>query len=344
MSEQIQFSQAITDIDVIVGDSGDVEPKHHFLKIPVDVNEGAGGKYIYLCYQRSSDGQPGTGITVLEGKGATPPAGWQMNPTDLNQGAGGSYLYIAWTHQRGVPVLDLVVQSADHEPSVPQDYRGRMYTRNPTDLNKGAGGKYIYLSYLQHDPDPAMPDLNSPDVAKRYIPLPGHEHTEWEYGRAQLTPYAMCVRTFSYSLDKAFNQAPHTPETITVTTHEGAENSAVTTFGLEIGVTAGASYGGVEAAINTKMAYSTSQSFTLDKWTDITRTVNLPDSPDSQRFVWGTLCDTVRLFSLTNPNTPIAELTQRTDVHFDYTQKLPGIADLVAPRAAGDDQYTTTPA
>lgn len=48
-------SRAITDIQVVSGDSASVTGDSEYTKIPVDLNEKAGGKYIYLCYKRITD-------------------------------------------------------------------------------------------------------------------------------------------------------------------------------------------------------------------------------------------------------------------------------------------------
>jgi hypothetical protein len=74
---------------------------------PVDLNAGAGGKYIYSYqskdYSTFDNGvvnyHPGfTEIGVLSGNSDTimPPTGWIKYPADLNEGAGGDYIYFCY--------------------------------------------------------------------------------------------------------------------------------------------------------------------------------------------------------------------------------------------------------
>ena len=56
---------AITGVDVIY--SRGTEPKPGFCKIPVDLNKGAGGEYVYLCYSTTQGGSPINFIQVFAG-------------------------------------------------------------------------------------------------------------------------------------------------------------------------------------------------------------------------------------------------------------------------------------
>jgi hypothetical protein len=47
--EPYDSAKAIKDIMVISGDSKDIPAPYGFVKIPHDLNSGAGGKFIYLC-------------------------------------------------------------------------------------------------------------------------------------------------------------------------------------------------------------------------------------------------------------------------------------------------------
>ena len=68
----------------------------NYMKFP-DLNDGAGGSYIYAWQTRiatAAHSQP-IELGVLTGNNVniTPPAGWQRVGSDLNNGAGGSYIF-----------------------------------------------------------------------------------------------------------------------------------------------------------------------------------------------------------------------------------------------------------
>ncbi len=69
-----------------------------------DLNDGAGGEYIY-SFQSKSNQIPAYGgqiseIGILSGNSSTisPPAGWNKYPRDLNEGAGGDYIYFCYKY------------------------------------------------------------------------------------------------------------------------------------------------------------------------------------------------------------------------------------------------------
>jgi hypothetical protein len=119
-----------------------------------DLNQGAGGQYIYLCVQTGVTDQPITDLTVVAEGGSEGGCGdlggdWhrvqqaQGSNGDLNHGAGGKYIYLCYRKQAGRgPILDLNLNKGDC---------GGGFFRAPTDkdsngdLNQGAGGEYIYL-------------------------------------------------------------------------------------------------------------------------------------------------------------------------------------------------------
>ena len=130
----------ITELAVVHGGSGTPAPAG-FTRINVDLNQGAGGDYVYLCYKRGV-GAPITGLAVTLGNGA-PPAGavqTRIN-VDLNVGAGGDYVWLWYTRDPAcATVRDLHVQANTAAPPAG-------FTRIDVDLNRNAGGAYIYLSY-----------------------------------------------------------------------------------------------------------------------------------------------------------------------------------------------------
>ena len=54
----------VTDVVVITGDSAGIFPPAGFTKIDVDLNAGAGGKFIYLCYKKGDCESAITGLQV----------------------------------------------------------------------------------------------------------------------------------------------------------------------------------------------------------------------------------------------------------------------------------------
>jgi hypothetical protein len=136
--------------------------------IAVDLNEGAGGKYIYLSctfapstywldplvnyisveitsIYRSIRYQTGYEYVTYVGAFSTIPA-------DCNDGAGGKYVYIKMSkaldqyssHQFDAPIRQIRIVSSTSS-SVTQTG----WTKVNSDLNSGCGGKYIYLFYKQ---------------------------------------------------------------------------------------------------------------------------------------------------------------------------------------------------
>ena len=54
----------VTDVQVISGGSANICPPEGYTKIDVDLNAGAGGKYIYLCYQNGGRADAIRGLQV----------------------------------------------------------------------------------------------------------------------------------------------------------------------------------------------------------------------------------------------------------------------------------------
>ncbi|MEY3220236.1 MAG: hypothetical protein RIT27_1593 [Pseudomonadota bacterium] len=90
-----------------------------FQYIPIDVNMGAGGKYIYIGYRRGVETETVKPITSIEFKAY--PKKQTVHPKDfsnylwyaqdLNAGAGGEYIYMfsSTDPNKGDPILDVIV-------------------------------------------------------------------------------------------------------------------------------------------------------------------------------------------------------------------------------------------
>ncbi|WP_406088651.1 hypothetical protein [Kitasatospora purpeofusca] len=128
--------------NLMVLKSRDEQPPPGWHRSPFDLNDGAGGKYLYFAWEYSEKDDPITDIYFAQGKDAQPPSGYTKYPVDLNDGASGEYIYACFTTDptKGKPITDLQVIDHTEPESAPEGF-----SRIEPDLNKGAGGKYIYL-------------------------------------------------------------------------------------------------------------------------------------------------------------------------------------------------------
>ncbi|KJY36620.1 hypothetical protein [Streptomyces sp. NRRL S-495] len=133
---------AVTDIDILVGSQS---PKEGWEKDKHDLNEGAGGEFLYLAWELNGTKKPVTDLYIVEGESEEPPRGYYKISTDLNKGAGGKYLYLSFSREGTKPITDLAVVAGDSE-KVPAPAG---FTRYDQDLNAGAKGKFIYICYKQ---------------------------------------------------------------------------------------------------------------------------------------------------------------------------------------------------
>ncbi len=113
-----------------------------------DLNKDAGGDYIYIWYNTTNDpAQALTDIRItyddynLSGS-------YTKNKHDLNKNAGGKYIYL-WTSKSpsaGKPIKAINVFFGENA-DMPTGYTVVKYDNSSgaADLNKGAGGAYIYL-------------------------------------------------------------------------------------------------------------------------------------------------------------------------------------------------------
>ena len=137
----------IRTIDFIVSDSK-IETDHEHI-ILQDINEGAGGKYIYAVKAWTFD--PEEAVTDFHFvQDALCPSGFIRLEQDLNEGAGGKYNYLCI--RRGgageKKVLDIDIRSYDYKLTSGQGMIDE-WTLFPYDLNDKSNirGDYIYLLY-----------------------------------------------------------------------------------------------------------------------------------------------------------------------------------------------------
>ncbi|HUP87976.1 MAG TPA: hypothetical protein VM100_01355 [Longimicrobiales bacterium] len=161
----------IRDVTVVAGGDKSVAcPSGSPVKVMQDLNEGAGGDFIYLCLLRTNDKSQGMGPLEIVNWGRNAPTakssdGYSLQSVcpnridvDLNKGTGGSFIFVCKTLaaslNAGAPKLtDIRFVTSDY---VRAEYDRRcktdetaMFTRQNSwntsmDLNDNAGGKYIW--------------------------------------------------------------------------------------------------------------------------------------------------------------------------------------------------------
>lgn len=120
-------------------------------QIQQDLNQGAGGKFIYLCYSKGGTNKPITDLQVTSSGSAGNQcgAGWEWYPQDLNEGAGGDFIYLcSRTEDRPDRIKEIQFTSTPN----PGNFCPPGWNWINKDLNKGtkkSGDPYIYLCYLR---------------------------------------------------------------------------------------------------------------------------------------------------------------------------------------------------
>lgn len=138
---------AITGISVVYGKKATAPAG--YAMINRDMNTGAGGEYVFICYTTSPDaGPPITAIQVLAGGSSNfpiPPGYTKVNQ-DLNKGSRGKYVFLCYTTNNCIPgkVTGLDVIMGDNYHTYPPD---SSWIRVNQDCNHGAGGRYIFIAY-----------------------------------------------------------------------------------------------------------------------------------------------------------------------------------------------------
>ena len=132
---------SISEITVISGGSASIPPPDGYTKINMDLNAGAGGAFIYVCYKKGV-GAPVTGLFVTRNSQQPPaePVFTRIN-VDLNQGAGGDFIWLWYTKDPACTTIQNLAVIFGGQ-AVPDGF-----TRIPVDLNATVGGEFIYLCY-----------------------------------------------------------------------------------------------------------------------------------------------------------------------------------------------------
>lgn len=135
-----------------------------YYKVPVDLNEGAGGDWIYLYYSKSEEESGITNILFDQSKRWMPRPNitweypgykwvrktfsglWNDDIADLNEGCGGERIDMAIKKGTGSSVIkDFIIVSSTY----PLNYNSvdGWYLITGQDLNATVGGKYIYMGF-----------------------------------------------------------------------------------------------------------------------------------------------------------------------------------------------------
>ena len=153
----------ITDI-VFVTDKNEMKARQKcpgaYILVDADLNKGAGGDFIFLCYKAEEDRKEAITDLFLENSGSSKSAGafgmshngnfaeYTRNSTDLNTGASGKFVYMWSTKDTGLqPItgIDVVFDNPGQDPNWSIVYWQNSKTAG--DVNMGAGGDYVYIRF-----------------------------------------------------------------------------------------------------------------------------------------------------------------------------------------------------
>lgn len=135
----------VTNLQVVSHDFPGNYCDDDFKRIDGDLNKGAGGKFINLCYKKGRSHEAIVDLKVITGqsRGISCGHGWQKNEMDLNEGAGGDYIFLCYKLGATTPLSQIKVTTS----SSSGNKCGEGWTWIPEDLNKRASGDYIHLCY-----------------------------------------------------------------------------------------------------------------------------------------------------------------------------------------------------
>lgn len=131
--------------------------------VNVDLNAGAGGNFIYLCYKLGENiNEAYTDFFMEYRTNAASPETKPLNHnsnyvnytrigTDLNSGSGGGYIYLWTTKANTLPPVTDVSAVFDNPDNGNSDWSSVCWqnTQSPADVNKSVEGKYIYIKYTR---------------------------------------------------------------------------------------------------------------------------------------------------------------------------------------------------
>lgn len=168
-------SSYLYDLKVISANTANLDSYYLFdnniyYRYTIDLNEGAGGSYIYLCAAFTNDRSKA--ITHMRGlaynkakspegmiNGYKPVTDFNGRWVDLNEGAGGAYIYLSQSKQQdATPYASLLVTSSNKSKSGTYSYGGKTWyplvsdqVNGTIDLNMSTKkhNRYVYIWYLR---------------------------------------------------------------------------------------------------------------------------------------------------------------------------------------------------
>ncbi len=139
----------VTDIKILTGKNAPAPDG--YIRLDTDLNKGAGGDYIYLCYKINESTDVITDLFVSVSSQSGAPSlgnGYVAIDNDLNSGTKGFHIYLAKKTARtsddttdlfGITGLRVITGESAKAPMG--------YAAISIDLNRRAKGEYIYLCY-----------------------------------------------------------------------------------------------------------------------------------------------------------------------------------------------------
>ncbi|WP_173012711.1 MAC/perforin domain-containing protein [Niveispirillum sp. SYP-B3756] len=144
------YPDYVDSLVAINGGDSNIHPPAGYTKIYYDLNTGAKGDYIYLCYHKATyrpdrvNNNCIDDVKIIYGKDAQAPSGYVKLDLDLNKGAHGEYVYLCYrpvAFDNNISIKDITVIGGKTS-NVPAPYG---FEQVPGDLNKGAHGNFIYV-------------------------------------------------------------------------------------------------------------------------------------------------------------------------------------------------------
>ena len=137
----------ITNITVVAGVLSSTSCPSGYTKYYYNLNYGAGGDYVYLCYKKGVR-SPITGLNVIAGNSTSfeIQSGYTKVNVDLNSGIGRDNIYLIYTKDTILPPIASITVNRGITPYI---YPSPTWVRINTNCNQNAGGMYIYISYYQ---------------------------------------------------------------------------------------------------------------------------------------------------------------------------------------------------
>jgi len=153
--------KSITDILIKSGPQSDpyFYQEAGYKVIPDNLNENAGGYYVYLMYKEGLDTEASIAeLATVSGFNPNAPAAWFRIGTNLNEGTGSGDPEIYLCYQRAVtdnPIRQIrVLKGEGALPPTGFELVKNFYYDNVQDLNQGAGGANVYLAFSRKESEP----------------------------------------------------------------------------------------------------------------------------------------------------------------------------------------------